>query len=114
VGNAVNAFYGYKTNGIFTSASEAAQYTGPKGKPMQVGDVRYVDVNNDKVIDGKDKQIIGNPNPKLFGGINTTLTYKNFELSAFFTYSLGNDIFNYVRYQAESMNTYSNQCYICT
>jgi len=108
VGNAVNAFYGYKTNGLI-SAAEAGTITGPNGVKMQQGDVKYVDVNHDNIIDGKDKQIIGNPNPKLFGGINTTLTYKNFELSAFFTYSLGNDIFNYVRYQAESMSTYSNQ-----
>jgi len=108
VGNAVNAFYGYKTNGLISSA-EAGTITGPNGAKMQQGDVKFVDTNNDNIIDGKDKQIIGNPNPKLFGGFNTTLSYKNFGLSAFFTYSLGNDIFNYVRYQAESMNTYSNQ-----
>jgi len=108
VGNAVNAFYGYKTNGLISSA-EVGTITGPNGAKMQQGDVKFVDTNNDNIIDGKDKQIIGNPNPKLFGGFNTTLSYKNFGLSAFFTYSLGNDIFNYVRYQAESMNTYSNQ-----
>jgi len=108
VGNAVNAFYGYKTNGLI-SAAEAGTITGPNGALMQAGDVKFVDVDKNSIIDGKDKQIIGNPNPKLFGGLNTTLTYKNFELSAFFTYSVGNDIFNYVRYQAESMNTYSNQ-----
>ena len=108
VGNAVNAFYGYKTNGLI-SAAEAGKITGPNGVKMQEGDVKFVDTDNNSIIDGKDKQIIGNPNPKLFGGINTTLTYKNFELLAFFTYSSGNSIFNYVRYQAESMNTYSNQ-----
>jgi hypothetical protein len=108
VGNAVNAFYGYKTNGLISSA-EVGTITGPNGAKMQQGDVKFVDTNNDNIIDGKDKQIIGNPNPKLFGVFNTTLSYKNFGLSAFFTYSLGNDIFNYVRYQAESMNTYSNQ-----
>jgi hypothetical protein len=108
VGNAVNAFYGYKTNGLI-SAAEAGKITGPNGALMQEGDVKFVDTDNNSIINSKDKQIIGNPNPKLFGGINTTLTYKNFELSAFFTYSTGNDIFNYVRYQAESMSTYSNQ-----
>lgn len=109
VGSAVNAFYGYKTNGVFATDEEAAQYTGPKGKTMHAGDIRYVDVNGDKIINNADKVIIGNPNPKLFGGINTTLSYKNFELDAFFNYSLGNDIFNFVRYKLESMDTYSNQ-----
>jgi hypothetical protein len=37
------------------------------------------------------------------------LTYKNIELNAFFSYSAGNDLFNYVRYKAESMDSYANQ-----
>ena len=108
VGNAMNAYYGYQTNGILSSA-EAGQITGPKGALMQAGDVKYVDSNNDKVINEADKTIIGNPNPKLFGGINTSLSYKNFELTAYFNYSAGNDLFNYVRSKTESMDTYSNQ-----
>lgn len=109
VGNSVNAFYGYKTNGIYTSDAEAALITGPKGIPMKAGDVRFVDAYNDKVINVKDKMIIGDPNPALFGGIYTSLYYKSFELSAVFSYSVGNDIFNYVRYKTESMDSYANQ-----
>jgi len=108
VGNAMNAYYGYKTNGIISQA-EAGQITGPKGLPMEAGDVKFVDTNNDKIINETDKQIIGNPNPKLFGGINTSLSYKNFELAAYFNYSVGNDLFNYVRYKTESMDSYANQ-----
>lgn len=109
VGNAVNAFYGYKTNGIFASDADASQFIGPKGVPMAAGDIRFADTDGNKIINEADKQIIGNPNPTLFGGFNTALTYKNFEISALFNYSVGNDIFNFVRYQAESMDTYSNQ-----
>ena len=108
VGNALNDYYGYKTNGIVSQA-EAGQVIGPKGMPMQAGDVKFVDTNNDHVINEADKMIIGNPNPKLFGGFNTSLSYKNFELVAYFNYSVGNDLFNYVRYKAESMDTYANQ-----
>lgn len=108
VGNAVNSYYGYKTNGIISS-SEAGTITGPKGVLMQEGDMKFVDVDNNSIINENDKQIIGNPNPKLFGGISTALTYKNFELNAFFSYSVGNDLFNYVRYKAESMDSYANQ-----
>ena len=109
VGNAVNAFYGYKTEGIFTSSSDADQYIGPKGTHMQAGDVKFVDVDGNKTINAADKQIIGDPNPDLFGGISTSLSYKNFSLSAFFNYSVGNDIYNYVKYRSEAMDSYANQ-----
>lgn len=109
VGNSYNAFYGYKTDGIFTSEEEANQYTGPKGYKMHAGDVKFVEVEENKVIDANDKQIIGNPNPKFFGGFNTAFRYKSFELSALFNYSIGNDVFNYVRSKTESMDSYSNQ-----
>jgi TonB-linked SusC/RagA family outer membrane protein len=108
VGNAVNAFYGYKTDGIINDGS-ASGIIGPNRVPMAEGDIRYVDVNGDKIIDENDKMIIGNPNPDFFGGFNSTLKYKNLELAAYFTYSVGNDIFNYVRYKAESMDSYANQ-----
>jgi TonB-linked SusC/RagA family outer membrane protein len=109
VGESVNSFWGYKTNGIFNDATEASNLTGPNGIPMQLGDVRFVDQDGNGIIDEKDKTIIGNPNPKFFGGISTTLSFKGFELSAFFTYSMGNDAFNYVKYRSESMDTYNNQ-----
>ena len=109
VGNSVNAFYGYQTNGIYSDGAEAAAVIGPNRVPMAAGDIRFVDQNGDKVIDAKDKVIIGNPNPKFFGGFNSTLKFKSFELAAYFSYSVGNDIFNYVRYQAEAMDSYANQ-----
>jgi TonB-linked SusC/RagA family outer membrane protein len=108
-GNAINAFYGYKTNGIYTDAAEASGVTGPNGVAMQAGDIRFVDPDNNRIINDNDKTIIGDPNPKLFGGISTSLSWKKFGLLAFFTYSAGNDAFNYVRYKGESMDTYNNQ-----
>lgn len=109
VGNSVNAFYGYKTNGIYTDASEASGVTGPNAIAMQAGDIRFIDFDNNGIIDENDKTIIGDPNPKLFGGVSTSLSWKRIELLAFFTFSSGNDAFNYVRYKGESMDTYNNQ-----
>jgi TonB-linked SusC/RagA family outer membrane protein len=108
-GEALNMFYGYKTNGTYSDDNEAASVTGPNGLPMTGGDVRFVDLNSDNIIDENDKTIIGNPNPDLYGGLFTTLTIKKFEFSALFTYSIGNDIFNYVRLKAESMDRLYNQ-----
>ena len=107
VGNPVNAYYGYKTNGLLTAA-EAGKIIGPNGSLMQEGDIKYVG-GEDGIINDMDKTIIGDPNPEFFGGIFTAFTYKNFQVSAMFNYSVGNDLFNYVRYKAESMSDYSNQ-----
>jgi TonB-linked SusC/RagA family outer membrane protein len=106
-GNAINAYYGYKTNGLISGA-EAGKIMGPNGTMMQEGDIKFKD-NGDNIINEMDKTIIGDPNPELFGGIYTAFSYKNFELSAMFNYSVGNDVFNYVRYKTESMSEYANQ-----
>jgi len=54
-------------------------------------------------------QVIGNPNPKFFGGITTDLSYKNFGLNAIFSYSYGNDILNVLRSKLETGTVYENQ-----
>lgn len=109
VGNAINNFYGFKTNGIYQTNDEANKIIGPKAKPMQAGDIKYVDQNNDGKINNMDKVIIGNPNPTVYGGLFTAASFKQWEVKAMFTYSAGNDVFNYVRYKGESMDTYANQ-----
>jgi hypothetical protein len=105
-GNAVNMFYGYETDGIYTAATSVI---GPRGFTMQEGDVRYVDQNGDNMINEADKKIIGDPNPDFYGGFLASISYRNIELSAVFNYSIGNDIYNYVRYKTESMDQYYNQ-----
>jgi TonB-linked SusC/RagA family outer membrane protein len=114
-GSAPNQFYGYKTNGVFVSDAVAAQenvsirnsngsLTAFKG-----GDVRFVDINGDHVIDANDRQVIGNPNPDFFGGMFNKLAYKRFTLEALFTFTKGNDIYNYTRSQLEAESNYYNQ-----
>ncbi|MGC9341395.1 MAG: SusC/RagA family TonB-linked outer membrane protein [Bacteroidales bacterium] len=107
-GNPVNAYYGYQTAGLI-SASEAGTIIGPKGVPMLEGDIKYVDVDQNNIIDDLDKQIIGDPNPDLFGRVFTSFTFKNLELSASIFYSMGNEAFNYMKYKTEAMNSYDNQ-----
>ncbi|HSJ69207.1 MAG TPA: SusC/RagA family TonB-linked outer membrane protein [Anditalea sp.] len=115
VGNAAAMFYGYQTNGVYSTSAEADAFglstQLPNGvlAPFRAGDVRFVDVNNDGVIDAGDKQIIGNPNPDFFGSFTTRAAYKRFTVDAAFTFTYGNDIYNYVRQQMESMSTFNNQ-----
>jgi TonB-linked SusC/RagA family outer membrane protein len=85
-GYALNSIYGYKTNGLL----QASDFK-PDGTPLvpiianeKPGDIKYVDVNGDGVIDGKDQTVIGNPTPKVDYFANFRLTYKRWELEALF------------------------------
>jgi hypothetical protein len=114
-GKAANLFYGYKTQGVYSSDEEAA--TSSKSLrmadgsllPVKGGNMRFVDVNNDNIIDEGDRQVIGNPNPDFTGSFNTAISWKSFTLDALFTFSKGNDVYNYMRSQLESGATYNNQ-----
>jgi TonB-linked SusC/RagA family outer membrane protein len=58
------------------------------------GQIRYQDLNNDGAISAEDKTYIGDPNPKYMYGLNSIMSYKNFDLTLFFQGMHGNDIFN--------------------
>lgn len=67
------------------------------------GDVEWEDVNRDGVIDTQDRTIIGCGQPDFFGGFNTEWNYKGFNLSAFFSFSVGGDVYNYTEWWRSSM-----------
>ena len=114
-GHSPNLFYGYVSHGVYVSDNVAQQEGLSIRKPdgslvsFKGGDVRFIDVNNDQVIDDNDRQVIGNPNPDFFGAITSKLGYKGFSLDALFTFTEGNDIYNYTRSQLESESGYYNQ-----
>ena len=121
VGQSAGVFFGYETEGVFASTSEA--YDAEKGDwrlktydvntgvmtPLEAGDVKFKDQNGDGLISIDDRVIIGNPNPDFYGNINSNLTFKNFSLSATLNYSLGNDVYNYQRALLESGSSFYNQ-----
>jgi TonB-linked SusC/RagA family outer membrane protein len=119
VGSAAGLFYGYKTEGVYSTVAEAAnanlQTITPNGTYAKfgAGDVRFVDVVRngvkDGIIDANDKQVIGNPNPDLYGSFTNKFSYKNLMLTALFTFSYGNDVYNYQRSLLESGKDFSNQ-----
>jgi len=115
VGNPAGMFYGYKTLGVFATEAQATasklkiQNNDGTYTSFGAGDVIFEDAHNDGVIDAKDKQIIGNPNPILYGTISNKFSYKKLTLSALFTYSYGNDVYNYQRSQLEAGTDFSNQ-----
>lgn len=115
VGADPNLFYGFKTTGVYASDAEATtaglSVVQSNGKilPFRGGDIRFVDLNGDKIIDNNDRQVIGNPNPDLFGSVSSRLEWKRLALDALFTFSEGNDIYNYARRQLESLSNFNNQ-----
>lgn len=62
---------------------------------------RNADNSEDGAITEADKVILGNSQPKFYGGIGNNFTYKNFELSLYFTYSFGAKVFNSTKYELE-------------
>ena len=84
-------FYGYKTDGIFQNQSEIDNHATQDG--AVAGDIRFVDVNEDGVVDADDRTKIGDPFADYTIGWNLALDYKNFDFSMFTYASVGGDIY---------------------
>jgi TonB-linked SusC/RagA family outer membrane protein len=87
-------FFGYKTNGIFQNESEVEAYKTlqPAAKP---GDVRFVDINNDGILDANDRTKIGKPMPDWTFGLTLGGEYNGIDAHLFFQGTYGNDIFDF-------------------
>ncbi|WP_298759624.1 TonB-dependent receptor [uncultured Psychroserpens sp.] len=95
----IGYFRGFVTDGIFQNQGEVDAYP-TLNDAVQAGDLRFVDINNDGVIDDNDKTNIGDPLPDATMGLNFNFEYKNFDFQAYAFASVGNDIVrNYERNQ---------------
>lgn len=92
VGRPIGSFYGYKTDGIFQNQSELDSY--PSMSLAGVGDLRFVDTNEDGQINGDDRTYIGSPIPDFVYGFSFDLAYKNWDMSVSFQGQYGNELFN--------------------
>lgn len=106
-GGQVGSFYGFVADGIFQNQAEvdAAPTQGVGTSP---GDRRFLDLNDDGVINGEDRTTIGSPVPDFFGSLNLNFSYKNFDLGFNFYGSYGGEILNLVRRELESASGYGN------
>ncbi|MFR9165119.1 MAG: TonB-dependent receptor [Dysgonomonas sp.] len=100
-GKPVNVFYGYVADGIFKTKDEALNHAKYEEGAPGVGRIKYRDLDNNGIIDDKDRCVIGDPNPDLSMGLNLNFMYKNFTLSFLLTSELGFDIWNSAKGQLE-------------
>ena len=95
-GQPIGYFWGFKTAGIFQNQAEINQWlqagNGVLQDNVQPGDVKFVDVNRDGVINDADKVNLGNGMPKFTYGFNINLYYKNFDLGLVATGAAGQKI----------------------
>ena len=91
-GQSIGAFYLLEMEGIFQSEAEvfSSAYQGDQVGP---GDVKYVDQNNDNVINQDDRIYVGSPIPKFMYGLSFNTSFRNFDFSMFFQGVYGNKIY---------------------
>ena len=91
-GEPIGSFWVFETNGIFQNAGELAAY--PHVPSAQAGDFRFVDQNDDGVIDNEDRIHVGSHQPKVFYGFNTSVYWKKFDFALDIFGVGGNKVYN--------------------
>jgi TonB-linked SusC/RagA family outer membrane protein len=95
VGHPVGAFYMLKQEGIFQTPEDVFTHAS-QGSPVRPGDVKYLDVNGDGVIDQNDRVFAGSPIPTLTYALTGQVHFKQLDLSLFFQGVSGDKIYNQV------------------
>jgi TonB-linked SusC/RagA family outer membrane protein len=101
VGMPVNAFFGFVTDGVFQNQADISRHNNDDGFPLQPdavpGDFRFVDVNDDGVINSLDRTYLGDPTPHWSYGLSVGAIWKAFDLNIFGQGVAGNKIFQGLR-----------------
>ena len=104
IGHPVSGFYGYKVIGFFADAADVSK--SPVQPDALAGRYKYQDINKDGKINDDDRTFIGNPNPDFSYGFNLNLSYKNFDLGAFFYGVQGKDVVNYTSWWTDYYSSF--------
>jgi len=104
VGMPMGSFYGFVTSGIFQNQQEINEHAF-QSEGTKPGDIRFLDLNGDGIINELDQTFIGSPIPRYLFGITSEFKYKGFDLQMFWQGTYGNDIYNAtVRYDFTYVN----------
>lgn len=118
VGQPIGSIFGYQSdgryevsdfdynNGVYTLKEGVTNASSIVGS-VQPGSMKLKDINGDGIVDASDRGIIGDVNPKHTGGFVINANVHNFDLSAAFNWSYGNDVYNATKIE-HSTATISN------
>lgn len=95
VGHSLDAYYGYKMEGIYQNQSEIDSHlSGTLNPNVKPGDIKFEDLNNDGIINSDDRTFIGSSIPDLTYGISFSSSFKGFDFSFLFQGVEGVDRYN--------------------
>ncbi len=95
VGHPLYSYYGYKMIGIYQNQAEIDSYlSGTKNPSVKPGDIKFQDLNDDGIINSKDRTFIGSPIPNFTYGLFLSAKYSGFDFSLFFQGVNGVDRYN--------------------
>jgi len=101
----INTIWGYVYEGVFSSTEEAKNYKNSQDIVIQPGaaggDAKFKDINDDGVIDDKDKTNLGNPFPWMTYGFSASMNWNGLDMQLFFQGIKGNEIYNAVLYRTQ-------------
>jgi TonB-linked SusC/RagA family outer membrane protein len=111
IGQPVGSFWGLTRLGTWSEAEaqEAAKFVSYRNNlTILPGDIKYLDVNGDHIINDADRSIIGNGSPKAWGSFLNTFKYKNLDFTIELQYSYGNDILDMTSHSSEDRVSLAN------
>ncbi len=115
IGQPLSMYYLYKTNGLFRTQQDIDNYVTTTGAPIligskrpQLGDVRYIDTDENGNITANDRQIVGNPWQDVQLSMMFNANWKNFDFSMMWYGQFGNDIYNVTEWQGHLFSDNSN------
>ena len=94
-GEPISYFYGRKVLGIFQNDAEVAAHASQDGAAP--GRFKYADINGDGIINDSDRTKLGDPHPDVTFGLNFSFAYKNWDLTAYLTGQLGNELLDFTK-----------------
>src|SRR5690606_21687885 len=104
VGYSLSSFFGYEVVGLFRDNEDVSNHATQDGAAP--GRFKFRDLDNDGVITPEDRTILGSPIPDFTGGLNFTIGYKGFDLSAYVYTSIGNEIWNQSKWFTDFYSTF--------
>jgi len=121
-GHPIGYFWGYKTDGVIQNQDDLAAYVATlkdgnaanslQGSGLKPGDLKFVDVNGDGVIDAEDKTDLGNPHPDVTMGLTLNAEYKGFDFSVTGYAALGQQVArSYRKFTDGEQENYTTEVY---